>query len=82
MTLDQLLKKVADEYCFGSQDWWIEKVKSYPKNEWFTPNNKENEDYTCCCEMSHHGWCDKLVEPQWKNGSYLGNKVSFKINID
>jgi hypothetical protein len=82
MTIDQLLMKVADEYCFGSSDLWQEKVKSFPKNEWVTPNNKDGEDFTMYNEMSYHGWADKLIEPLWKNGSFIGNRISFRIKID
>jgi hypothetical protein len=82
MTLEQLKNKVADEYCFGSQELWLKKVGSFPKNEWVVPNNKDDEDFTFYNEMSSHGWCDKLIEPQWHNGSFVGNKISFKINID
>jgi hypothetical protein len=31
MKLEELISKVAKEYCFGSQDWWIENVKNIPK---------------------------------------------------
>ena len=82
MTLEQLKKKVTDEYCFSSQEWWLNKVEASPKNEWIVPNNKEDEDFTFYNEMSYHGWCDKLIEPLWKNGSLLGNKISFRIKID
>lgn len=82
MKLDFLLKLVAEEYCFGSQDWWQEKVKSLPKNQWFTPTNKDDENYTVCIDMAYHGWISKMVEPIWHNGSFKGTKVSFYIKID
>lgn len=82
MTIEQLLKKVAEEYCFGAQDFWIEKVKSFPKNEWIVPNNSEkSEDFTMLNEMAYHNWCDKMIEPSWVNGSFTGNKISFRIKI-
>lgn len=73
---------VSEEYCFGSQDWWIEKVKSLPKNAWFSPTNKDGEEYSVCIDMSTHNWISKMIEPVWSNGSFKGNKISFFIKID
>lgn len=82
MTLDYLIKLVAKEYCFGSQDLWIEKVRLFPKNEWITPTNKNSEDYTMLMDMAHHNWVSKKIEPIWQGDSYHGNRVSFFIKID
>lgn len=82
MKLEDLLNKVAKEYCFGSQNWWIENVKNLPKNEWFSPSNSNDESFTICTEIHYHGWCSKKIEPLWSNGSYQGNKIYFFIKIE
>lgn len=83
MTENQLIQLVNKEYCFGSAEWWVEKVKAMPKNVWFSPSNsKDCEDFTMCNEMHYHGWAARLSEPIWNNGSYQGNKISFFIKID
>jgi hypothetical protein len=83
MTLESLLSKVAKEFCFGRQEWWLEKIKSFPKNEWFSPNNAgEDNDFSVCMDAHHFGWCDMIREPVWKNDSYTGVKVSFRFNVE
>lgn len=79
MTTEQLYKKIEEQYPH-SKEWWVERLKRFPHNEWFAPNNTD-EDFTYCNEMHIHGWCSKKIDPLWYNDIFKGNKIWFKFNL-
>lgn len=80
-------KKIAEEYCFGnSADWWMEKIKTFPHNDWFAPASKDNgdgyDDYKMMDDLFYLNLCEKKMTPIWVNGSFKGRTIEFKINVE
>lgn len=82
MTIESLKRRAAKEYNFNGENkkWWLKKIDSFPKNSWFTPNEKD-QDFSCCRNLHCIGLCAMKVEPVWNNNSFVGTKISFKIII-
>lgn len=82
MTIKSLKSIAAREYNLSGENkkWWFSKIDSYPKNKWFSPNEKD-KDYSCCRDMHCIGLCSMKIEPVWSNSSLVGTKISFKIIV-
>lgn len=86
MTLEFIKNRLSKEFVFGKDtlDFWVGKVIKFPHNEWFAPTNNEKgdyNDYKVCDDLHYLHLCEKKISPVWKNGSFVGNNVEFKINI-
>lgn len=55
---------------------------SNPENEWFTPNNRENEVYTICEQMAAAHLIAVIKIPVWVDGSFRGLRTEFLYNKD
>lgn len=52
----------------------------HPENEWFAPNNSDNDAYSICEELGAvHLLCMKR-KPLWINGSFRGVKTYIFYN--
>lgn len=52
--------------------------KTFPDNIWFEPNNKKDESVNVANLMQGLGLLEKMISPQWNNGSFIGYKIQFK----
>jgi|694.fasta_scaffold123611_4 hypothetical protein len=53
-----------------------------PKNQWFVPNNKNNEEYTICWWFASRGLICKKQIPRFVKGSYMGMTDWYYWNED
>ncbi len=82
--MDNILKRALEKISFPGMDidFYMERVSTFPKNEWFMPNNSENNDYSICAHLFEMYLIERKTTPIWFNGSFRGLDHTFRINED
>lgn len=63
-------------------DFWMSVITKSAEGEWFTPNNKDEEAFTICIEMSAVHLIAMKRVPIWKNDSLHGSVTMFMYKLD
>ncbi len=63
-------------------DLLIIRLFAFPENQWFSPTNKQNEEYTICKVLADAGLIVAKQVPDWSSASFHGFKISFLYNKD
>lgn len=59
-------------------EYWMFHFKKFSDNDWFEPNNKNDESFTIANHMHDFGLLEMKRIPKWNNGSFQGFKIQFK----
>ena len=78
---DTAIYRVAERnFTDQALEYHFSVLFSFPENEWFFPNNKENEAYSICRCLSDIGLIAIIRIPIYKNGTISGVKTGFYYN--
>lgn len=77
--LEQAIDKLPDGY---DRDLCKETLKKFPHDEWFTPVNKDGNDYSICDDLHYFHVISKKISPLWHNGSFKGINAQFRYKHD
>jgi hypothetical protein len=73
--LESAAKRNMPEYL--DVKYYMDILFTFPENEWFFPTNAVNEAFTICDELHQANLIAMTRMPEWKNGSWCGNRRAF-----
>lgn len=63
-------------------DYYISRVTSFPENEWFLPNNSDQQDFQICIDLTQLNVLARKTEPIWVSGGFRGYRAYFMWNSE
>jgi hypothetical protein len=61
-------------------EYYLEVLRQYPEDEWFTPNNQNDPSFDVCRQLAYINVIAVTECPIWVENSFRGVRYKFKYN--